>query len=519
VRSSRSGSASALAPLLALTLGIAVVVFARWGPDWPAQEFRAWSAAHDGLRSWTSRWYGGEALPGYSVLYPALSGLVGSATVGVAATVIAAWAAASMAPLQPMRATWFAVAVAGSLTQSLLIGQVPYLLGAAFAMLAIRSLMRHESGGRVAVFAAGCSLSSPLAGACLLLAVPALVISFGWRRAAWLATASTGITVAVVVGGADGPFPFPWQSFLGVAVFCVATVALSSGSRALRWFALCYLAAAIVLFLVPSAVGGNIARLGKLIVVPLAIRFLAVPAGPTRRLTIAAVLLVATTWPSVAFVSSIARGAEDPSQHSAYYGGLTAFLRKQSPTAGRMEIPFTREHWESLWVARAFPIARGWERQTDLLYNHVLYHPLSAARYRRWLDDNAVSLVALPTAPIDYGGKAEAELLRDPPTYLRAVWHDANWQVWRVLDARPLVSGAAVVSSVASSSIGLSFSSAGRAVVRIHASRLWQITNGVGCVDATTRGWLRVYAHRPGPVTLKAEISPALLAGDARCAP
>jgi hypothetical protein len=515
----RPSRVSALAPLLALVLGVAVVLVARWGPDWPAQEFRAWVAAHDGLTAWTSRWYGGEALPGYSVLYPVLGGAFGSGPVGVASVVVAAWASASMAPAQPVRARWFALAVAASLIQNLVIGQVPYLLGAAFAMLAIRSLVRAESAVAVGVFAAACSLASPLAGACLLLALPALAVVFGRRRAQWLATSAAGIGVAVLVGGASGPFPFPWQSFAGVVLFCVLTAALSSGNRALRWFAICYLIAAAVLFLAPNAVGGNAARVGKLVVVPLAVRFVDVSPGLIRRLTAGLVLTLAAVWPSLAFASSIARGAGDPSQRAQYYSGLTAFLRTQNSTLGRIEIPFTREHWEALWVARTFPLARGWERQTDLLYNQVLYRPLSAQQYRNWLYANAVSLVALPTVPIDYGGKAEAALLRHPPAYLRPAWHDDNWQVWRVAGAHPLVSGPAVVSAMGAASIRLSFSRAGQAVVRIHASPLWRVRDGAACVDASPTGWLRVYADRPGAITIEAEVNAGLVTGEARCAP
>jgi hypothetical protein len=193
------------------------------------------------------------------------------------------------------------------------------------------------------------------------------------------------------------------------------------------------------------------------------------------------------------------------------------FLSTQNAMTGRVEIPFTREHWESLWIARAFPIARGWERQTDLLYDHVLYQSLTAATYHRWLDENAVSLVALPSAPIDYGGRAEQDLLREPPSYLRPVWHDPNWQVWRVVDAKPIVAGGATMAAFSSSSLSVSFVHAGTAVVRIHGSSLWQVTEGDGCVSTTPDGWVRVQADRPGLVTIEARINRHLVVGGADC--
>ena len=77
---------------------MAVVLFARWGPDWPAQEYRAGLAVHNGLLAWTDQWYGGQALPGYSVLYPVFAGLLGAAGTGLLATTAAAWTADRLVP-------------------------------------------------------------------------------------------------------------------------------------------------------------------------------------------------------------------------------------------------------------------------------------------------------------------------------------------------------------------------------------------------------------------------------------
>ena len=55
---------------LGMLLSALIAGLMRWGPDWPAQEFRAWTAAHDGLTAWTNQWYSGQALPGYSLHLP-----------------------------------------------------------------------------------------------------------------------------------------------------------------------------------------------------------------------------------------------------------------------------------------------------------------------------------------------------------------------------------------------------------------------------------------------------------------
>jgi hypothetical protein len=183
----------------------------------------------------------------------------------------------------------------------------------------------------------------------------------------------------------------------------------------------------------------------------------------------------------------------------------------------RVEIPFTREHWESYFVARSYPIARGWERQSDLQYNAVLYRPLTAQRYRRWLDDNAITLVALPHASMDTGGRAEAMLLRTPPSYLRPVWHDAHWRVWRVMHATPLVTGAATLVRQQEDALTLRFDAAGAAVVRVRSSALWVPARPGSCVTATAQGWLRVTARKPGVVRLNARLNGDLLTGPDGC--
>jgi hypothetical protein len=184
------------------------------------------------------------------------------------------------------------------------------------------------------------------------------------------------------------------------------------------------------------------------------------------------------------------------------------FLSTQDPADGRLEIPFTREHWEAARVAPYFPIARGWERQTDYQYDAVLYDALTAASYREWLTSAGVDLVALPDAPIDPGGKAEQALLADPPSYLVPVWHDAHWRVWKVAGAQPLVSGPATLTTLGTSSFRLAFSAPGDAVVRVRMSSLWQVTSGQGCVlPAQSDGWVHVRATAAGELTTRARFT------------
>jgi hypothetical protein len=533
-------SAAIVSVVLTAALGLAVIVFARWGPDWPAQEFRAWIAAHDGLSVWTNRWYGGTALPGYSVLYPPLAGVIGAGPTGLLSAVALVWAAMGLAPARPARAVLFGVGSALVTCELLLVGQVPYLFGAVFGVLAVRALLGARPWGVVAVFAALCSLASPLPGAFLILCAPALAVATSWRRAVPLLAAATGSVVSLVVGGADGPFPCQWQSLVSILGFC-AVLALATlhlvrsggptrrvadssapdegcqGDRALQVFALTYALAALVIFFVPNPIGGNIERLGKLIAVPMVCCFVSLD-GRWRRLHAVAATVLALAWTQLPMTTVIGRGEPDPSQHGSYFAGLNRFLQTQRAADGRLEIPFTREHWETYWVAQHFPLARGWERQLDLGYNRTLYQQvLSPADYRRWLDTNAVALVALPTVPIGYGGRAEAALLQHPPGYLHVVWHDADWTVWRVHGAPHIVTGAAQLADLGSASMTLHFASAGTALVHVSSSRLWVVDAGAACIDAAPSRWLHVVAPRPGTVRLAARLNTQLVTGADGC--
>jgi MFS family permease len=451
-------------------------------------------------------------LPGYSVLYPPLAALAGATGVGIASVLAALWTSLRLAPPAGVRRTLFIASAAVLLLQSLVIGQVPFLLGVAFGVPAVALLLERRRWFVVAVLAALCSLASPLAGALLLLIAPACATVVGVRAAVALLGAALGPAVAFVVGGAGGPYPMPWQLFVSLVGFCLLILFLAPREqRALRVLALCYLAAGVLAFVVPNPVGGNLTRLGKLIALPLACHY--VSKQSTRR-QVATVLAsaLAVLWPTAPFLGSVAHGADDPSRLAGYFSAPISFLKAHLAPGARVEIPFTREHWEAYYVARRVPLARGWERQTDYLYNSELYHPLSAAAYRQWLADNSVEYVALPDVPIDVGGVAEQRILQSDPSYLAPAWRDAHWTVWRVRDSTTLVSGAAVLRDYDPASVSIEFTRPGDALVRVHYSNLWHSTTGSVCITPSPQGWLTVHAAEPGLVELGTDLDGVLAA-------
>jgi hypothetical protein len=494
-------------------VGSLVVTTARWGPDWPAQEFRSALARSFGLLAWDDQWYGGHAMLGYSVLYPVVSSILGAPVTGLVAVAVSAYAAVHLLPVAITRRQHmaFAAVIALSLGANLLIGQIPFLLSTAFGLLCLLALERGRSVP-TALLSCACGLASPLGGAFVLMTIPAAAARTGWRRAALLAGAAAPLPVAILLGGAGGPFPFPWQSLLGVIAFCAGLwLATTCEDRVLRRLAVVYALAAVAAFVVPNPIGGNIGRLGKIIALPLATYLLVFRLEARRVCRAVAAVLCATGWFAVPAASAAVHGATDPSRKAAYYSGLLAFLGTQDPTRGRLEIPFTREHWETTFVASHYPLARGWERQTDLEYDAVLYGPLTAQSYRDWLDAQAVDLVALPSVPLDDGGRAEAALLRHPPAYLARVWSDRRWTVWRVRDAVPIVSGAGRLTRLDVSHLTARFAGPGSITVRVRWSLLWHVTSGEACVQPTSDGWLQVRSANAGDVTVGAGLNGAVL--------
>ena len=103
--------------------------------------------------------------------------------------------------------------------------------------------------------------------------------------------------------------------------------------------------------------------------------------------------------------------ANDPSAAAGYYRPLLSFLGRQPGPPFRIEIPFTGFHWEAFEVASRFPLARGWERQLDIKYNHLFYGgALTPATYLAWLHKLGIRYVAVSDAGLDYSAKRERML-------------------------------------------------------------------------------------------------------------
>jgi hypothetical protein len=500
-------------PLAAL-LAVAYLLAAPSSADLAAQDYRA----NLGLVLWDNGWYGGHHMPGYSVLFPPLAALLGPRVVGALSAVAAAWLFEQLVRDSDgarVASLWFAV---GTIT-TLISGRLTFALGIAIALGAVLAAARGRTAW-ACVLAALASLASPVAGAFVGLAAAAWWLD---RRRWWpVALAACALAPAAALAVAfpeGGSFPFVPSSFWpALAAALAVLLALPRDARVLRIGAGLYALAMIASFAFSTPMGGNVVRLGALFAGPM----LAAVLWRRNRRVLALLALPLLYWQWVAPVDDWARSAGDASVHKRYYAGLLGFLKTREGGPFRLEIPFTDNHWEARWVAPHVPLARGWERQVDRARNGLFYdgRPITAARYRRWLDDNAVRFVALADAPIDYSAAREAQLVRDGLPYLRPVWRDAHWRVYEVTGARPLARGAAVATAVGDESVRLRASRAGDVDLRVRFTPYWRVAEGRGCVSRGPDGWTRVRVDGPGVVVLRTRFALSRVgATSARCSP
>jgi hypothetical protein len=302
-----------------------------------------------------------------------------------------------------------------------------------------------------------------------------------------------------------------------VAFPLVVAALLPPEQRVLRVGAALYVLLAIVVFAVATPIGGNAARLGQLCAGPLA----ALVLWPRRWLVLACLAPFLLWWQLGPAVRDVHTAQGDPSVHAAYYAPLLAALRAQGASAadGRVEIPFTKVHWEARWVAPAMPLARGWERQLDRKVNALFYDdaPLTPARYRAWLDRMAVHWVAVPDVRLDYSAHAEAALIARGLPYLREVWRGAHWRLYAVRDPTPLAVPRARVLATDTDALTLSAPRAETVVLRVRWSPYWAVVRGDACA-MPDGDWTRLRVRTAGTVRLAMRFSPLRIGSHAaRC--
>jgi hypothetical protein len=520
--SERDGSSRLLAravPWGVLTGGVGVlawVLLQPRTPDLAAQVYRVNLFRQLGFSVWDDRWYAGHQLAGYSLTFPALAGWLGIRTVGVAAALTSAVLFERIArTLYGEQARWGAVWFAVAAVADLWIGRVTFALGVALALAAVWALMRGRTGLALAL-AALCAASTPVAGALLAMAGISLTVGRP-RRSPRYALALAGpvavVLLALVVLFPEGGYePFPTLSFMVTAAVALGLLAaLGRQRRTERLGAMIYLAVCALCLVLHTPMGSNIERYGVLLAGPLLLCCTLAdrPAGG-RLLLAGIVMLGAAVWTVWGPVRETAAVAGNASTSASYYLPVERFMAAHGGATVRVEVPFTRGHWEAAWLAPSVSLARGWEKQLDERYDGVLLaHGLTAAAYRGWLRREAVGYVALPDTTLDPSSAQEGRLIRAGLPYLGEVLVSRHWRIYRVLDAVPLAEGPGRLSRMGHDSFSLNVDAPGSFLVRVRFTRYWTVTSGNACVGsvAGAGGWTQVMALAPGTVRVAARFS------------
>jgi hypothetical protein len=315
-------------------------------------------------------------------------------------------------------------------------------------------------------------------------------------------------TLAFPTGGYQ---PFAFGALWPLLVAAALIVALRPGA-VITTAALLYGAGCLAAYAIHTPLGGNATRLGDLIAGPL-VALVLVPRRAWLLLGLAALPLTYLQVHDA--VTDLAHGT--PDRDAAYYRPLIGFLRSR-PGVWRVEVPATAGHWESYWLGSRLPLARGWERQSDIAENALFYEPgLTAARYESWLHVLAVRYVAVADAPADYSARAELRLIRGGLPYLRVVRRLPHWTVYAVSDPTPLASGGGHVASLGPSSVRLAFAARANIYLRVRWSPYWQLDGVRGCVAAAGQ-FTRVHADTPGRARLTMSFAIGRIASrSARC--
>ncbi len=494
--------------MVAASLGALLVWYGPPGTDLAAHIYQRAFFLRHGFQLWNNYWYAGHySFVTYSLFYYPLAAVAGINLLATASVAIGACAFCVVAEREWGRAAHrtsliFAVALAASLLSA----AYPYMLGMAFALVALAALQarRYTTFGLlvVATFAA-----SPLAF--LLLA---LVLAAAQLRARRLlgrgvlpvvSTACLGAILWRLFPG-NGKFPFALFDLGAVLAFCAAGLAFTwrvERARLLFNFFAVYGVASLVCYLVPSDVGANIERL-RFVAAPIAALTLTLRRWRPLVPALAAFAL-ALSWNLTPLVSSYAHGATDPSSTPAYWAPAIGYLHAHLGPAYRVETVQTAGHWEADYLpAAGIPLVRGWYRQDDFPQNAVLYHRLTPARYLRWLHAMAVRYVVLTDAPVDYSGRAEERLLRRGHSGLAVVFRTRAITVFAVPSPQPIVTGPAGprVLALRPGSIVIDVHRTGIYRVALRFTPYWSASDA--CISETKGGLFDLRALRTGVIRL-----------------
>jgi hypothetical protein len=512
---------------IALAIAFAIV-YLIWQPrtvDLAAHTYRADLFGEEGFTIWNGQWYGGHHTPAYSIISPPLAWLLGPP---LALALAAVGSAALFGPLArghwgDERARWGVIWFGIGAATLLFTARLPFAIGVAFGLAALLALQRHHYAWAV-IFGILCSLGSPVAGLFLAMAGVAYAIAHRHHRVdrtEGLLIAAAAFIPPLFLSWAfpeGGWAPFPFTAYLPIPAFAIAClIVLPRDERALRWGGALYAVGSTLALLVETPMGGNAVRLGALFGGP--VLLCAIWGRPWTRMPLLMPLLAVglaalAFWQWSPAVRDVIKYLEDPAAKSDYFEPLRQWLYTVGGAGQRrVEIPFTRSHWEGSEIALQAPLARGWLRQLDTGRNSIFYKGnINRLAYASWLAENAVRYVALPSAKPDKSSYGERALIEQGLPYLRLRWKSDDWRVYEVILPAPFVipQGDAniVLEQYQSDELLFDVKRPGEAIVRVRWTPYW-FARGA-CVEPHG-DWTKISAERTGFVKLSTRFSPERL--------
>ncbi len=504
-------------PVVAATLFAAVLhllwlwLIANGGGDLAAQDAWAEFAGRHPGSAYNLAWYGGMHPVSYSVISPYLMAVLGVRTTlilsGVAsATVLALILVRSDAVRRPMApALWGAFSFACNAAS----GRVTFALGTLFALCAVAAVWscparwrrrRRLRGAVVALLSALATAGSPVAG--LFLWVVAAALLLNRRRALGLAIA---VPPPVVVGLSVLFFPFqgvqpmPLVSVLFPLAAVVGVRWLAPPSwRAVRRCAEVYGLGILLTWAIPSQVGSNVERLSLLFGGVVLLALAPLVARGTRRFTVLVAAFVVVAGWQIGKPAYDVVATKPDAAWAHQLAPLVHQLKSVDADRGRVEVVPVRSHREASALMPYVNLARGWNRQADTDRNPLFYREggLTRTTYHDWLRRWAVRYVVLPTdEDPDPAAREEARLVRSGLPYLRTVWADANWRLYRVVDPVPLAAPPAQGARAQAGGLTVKVRKPGAVLVRVPWSPWLGLVDAEGGRIAPPR---RVGANRHG---------------------
>jgi hypothetical protein len=464
--------------------------------------------------SYNLSWYGGMHPASYSILSPYIMAALGVRTTAVIAGTLSGTVGAALLmrggirrPMVPALWTTFA------LWCDVVSGRVTFALGMLFAMVAVLVLFPDTPNPRgrsprlatAAVMTALATMCSPVAGLFMLVVAAALFLT-GRRADSYVLTA----VPPLVVGATSLLFPFygvqPFAWYFAIIPFAVAVVTalvVPKTWRVLRTGSWVYALGVALTWVIPSPIGSNVERLALLFGGTVLLLVARGSNWTGKRLlalwlAFAGVAAWQITKPIVDQVNTSA--VSSTVRHAP---PLIAELQKVRADKGRVEVVPLRSHWEASGLSPYVNLARGWNRQADVERNPLFYDgTLTAESYRQWLQHWSVYYVVLPSDEPDGAAVAEAKLVRSAPEWLQPVWHDANWQIFKVAGAvDPLADPPATVQEAGPASLTVSMPAPGTVLLRIPWSPVLGIEgakdNHHGCLMPDGE-WTRLYVPTAG---------------------